>query len=50
MNQIQIERRQFLQAGGSLVVSFALAGGLLPSRKTQRPAKVLPPMRWIPIW
>jgi len=49
MNQITIERRQFLQAGGGLFVSFALAGAFACVR-TKRDAheKISAPMPWIP--
>ena len=36
MNQIMLERRQFLQAGGALVVGFALRPSHLLWRNRQR--------------
>ncbi len=43
MNQIMLERRQFLKAGGALIVSFAMADALPAFAQTSAPGKNLAP-------
>jgi CO/xanthine dehydrogenase Mo-binding subunit len=44
MNEIMLERRQFLQAGGALVIGFALAP-IAPASSQQAPARGAFPLR-----